>query len=71
MNSAGTRMCHGDFSYWCRFTNEVTGKAVHLSGYLRKGDLWTEARERGANSKQLREMKEAMSKAPTKRMYVR
>lgn len=68
---AGTSMCHGNFTYWARFTNVETGKDVSLSGYISKSGLWEDAKGAGATPTQMKVMKEAIKKAPTKKMYVK
>ena len=67
--NAGTSMCHGNFTYWAVFTNEDTGKVIHLSKYISKAGLWEDAKAAGATKSQLKQMKDAMKEAPTKKMY--
>ena len=67
--SAGTSMCHGNFTYWAMFTNETTGKMVHLNKYISKAGLWEDVKAAGATPAQIKAMKEQMKKAPTKKMY--
>lgn len=67
--SAGTSMCHGNFTYHATFTHETTGKLIHLSKYISKAALWEDVKAAGATTAQLKLMKEQMKKAPTKAMY--
>ena len=69
--NAGTSMCHENFTYWAMFTNVETGEIVSLSNYISKQGLWEDAKARGATPTQMKEMKKAMQKAPTKKMYIR
>lgn len=71
ISSAGTSMCKGSFTYWAMFTNTETGKIIHLNKYISKSSLWEDAKASGATPAQMKEMKEAMKKAPSKKMYVR
>lgn len=66
--NAGTAMCHDNFSHWCAWRDE-NGVHHHLSGYLRKSDLWEDMRNMGATKEQVKVAKEWMKQAPTKRMY--
>lgn len=70
MTNAGTSMCHGNFTYWCSFTSEITGRYIHLNKYISKSGLQEDAKAAGATAAQMREMKEAMKKAPTRKMYM-
>lgn len=67
--SAGTSMCHGNFTYWAMFTSETTGKLIHLNKYISKAGLWEDIKAAGATAAQLKIMKEQMKKALTKKLY--
>lgn len=63
-------MCHGNFTYWAGWKGD-DGKYHHISGYISKGGLWEDMANMGATTAQIREAKDAMKKAPTKKMYAR